>query len=368
AVNSRGRPDLWPSLSPSSVNPFGLLDAASPDAVDDARLIATSLVLQENEQNRYFSDSARLVLEGFILHLLSENERLTMQDLFAVAFAPQDKIKQDWLPDMRDNKAFGGHVAHLAGLIENLTGDTGAAVWSTLYRSLNLIKSPRLLPAMQPSDVNFSDLKTTPTTVYLVLPAKHLHTHGVWLRLMLSILIGQLSDARRSDYPVLFLVDECAALGRLEILETAVGLMRGYGMKLWLIFQDLPQLKSTYGTRWESFISNSGVKQFFNVNDLATADFVSEYLGHETRYVQAENINAQNQLPGSNISATGRPLLTSDEVRRLAATEAILFYEREKPIQATKLCYYEDREFKYEQDGQLINMFADDPYIIENTT
>ena len=369
AMRSRGQRHLWPTLSTSSYNPLGLLKLAAPDeiedVVDEARLIAAGLIFQESEKNRFFSDSARMVLEGFILHLLSKNGTVTLEDLFVPVFDTPDNIKKVWLALMRKNTAFEGHVSHLAGMIENLTGDSGAAVWSTLYRSLNLIKSPRLLPALRPSDVDFSDLKDTPTTVYLVLPARHLHTHGVWLRLMLSSILSQLSDARASQYPVLLVVDECAALGRLEILETAIGLMRGYGLKLWLIFQDLPQLKSVYGERWESFISNSGLKQFFNVNDGTTADFVSGYLGNQTLYTLSENINVQGQLPGSSIASAGRALLTPDEVRRMGKNEQILFYERCKPIRAAKLCYYEDAKFRARDTGK--KLFLDDPYVIEKS-
>ncbi|WP_395442847.1 type IV secretory system conjugative DNA transfer family protein [Caulobacter sp. UC70_42] len=42
--------------------------------------------------------------------------------------------------------------------------------------------------------------------------------------------------------PVLFLLDEFAALGRLEPVERAFGLMAGYGLQLWPILQDMHQL------------------------------------------------------------------------------------------------------------------------------
>ena len=367
------RPDLagaWPALPPSSVNPFGHLNRNSPDAVDEARLIAAGLVKTESEKNRFFSDSARLVLEGLILYLLATRGVVVIEEVFERAFLPRQRFEAEVLADMLalgDNEKatyLESHIAHMAGLIQNLTGDAGASVWSTLYRSLSLLKSPRLLPAMQPSDVSFASVKDTPTTVYLVLPARHLETHGVWLRLMLSILIGQLSDARRSDYPVLFIVDECAALGRLEILETAVGLMRGYGLKLWLIFQDLPQLKSVYEGRWESFVSNSGIKQFFNVNDLETADFVSKYLGEKTQMVRGESLSSQTQSTGSSLSAQGRPLLTADEVRRLPRDEQILFYEGQFPIRAQKLSYHADADFR--KNGAPV--FAPDPYYVQKTS
>ena len=371
AIGSRGNAGAWPALPTSSVNPFGHLDRASTDVVDDARLIASGMIAQESEKNRFFSDSARLVLEALILYLLETRGVVLLEAVFDLAFKPREAFAGEVLADMKalgedeTASALQAHIAHMAGLIENLTGDAGSSVWSTLYRSLSLLKSPRLLPAMQPSGVSFAEMKETPTTLYLVLPARHLETHGIWLRLMLSVLIGQLSDARRADYPVLFVIDECAALGRLQILETAVGLMRGYGLKLWLIFQDLPQLKSVYEGRWESFISNSGMKQFFNVNDLETADFVSKYLGEKTQMVRGESLGGQAQPTGASLSASGRPLLTADEVRRLPRDEQILFYEGEFPMRAQKLSYHADADFRDQSGAPL---FAPDPYYIENQT
>ncbi len=35
--------------------------------------------------------------------------------------------------------------------------------------------------------------------------------------------------------------------------------MRGYGVKLWSVFQDLSQAQAIYGKRWETFMSNAGV-------------------------------------------------------------------------------------------------------------
>ena len=52
---------------------------------------------------------------------------------------------------------------------------------------------------------------------------------------------------RRVGAPALFLLDEFAALGRLEAVERAMGLMAGYGLQLWPILQDMGQLKDLYG-------------------------------------------------------------------------------------------------------------------------
>jgi type IV secretion system protein VirD4 len=357
AMTASGQLQAWQPVERATYNPLSQLDLDSPDIIEDARLMAASLIMEELGKNRYFSDCARTIAECLILDLITAAppQGRTLENLFDLASRPRHVFENKMLPQMQERNAFQGHVARLGQQILSYSGEGGNSIWSTLHRSLNLLQSPRLLSACQSSAVDFRSLKDKPTTVYLVLPANRLNTHSVWLRLILSIILNQLSDARASRYPVLFLVDECAALGKLEILETAVGLMRGYGMKLWLIFQDLPQVQRIYGDSWSTFVSNSGVKQFFNVNDTVTSDFVSGYLGNETRRVFSENINLDQLAGGGSIGVLQRSLLTSDEVRRLEKHEQVLFYEGLKPIRAAKLSYWQDREFQ--------GLFAPDPYV-----
>src|SRR5215213_9315570 len=79
--------------------------------------------------------------------------------------------------------------------------------------------------------------------------------------------------------PVLFLLDEFAALGPLEPVVRAYGLMAGYGLQLWAILQDLHQLRGLYGESAGTFFSNAGAIQIFNVADIDTASWVSRMLG-----------------------------------------------------------------------------------------
>ena len=82
--------------------------------------------------------------------------------------------------------------------------------------------------------------------------------------------------------PVLFVLDEFASLGHMRQIEDAAGQIAGYGVKLWPILQDLGQLKSLYKDRWETFMGNAGVLQFFGNNDLTTLEWISKRLGTTT--------------------------------------------------------------------------------------
>ena len=339
-----------------SYNPLDFLDPDSPDLLDNVRLISESLVVGEEQKNKFFSDSARTVCDGFILFIIAyyEREYRTLETLLDVAYASPAQFAEQILPKMQKSDAFGGMLAQLGNQIAGFTGEAGANVLMTLKRSLGFLQSPRIQAVLRPSDIDFRTLKTQPTTVYLTLPAMRLETYGRWLRLKLSIILNQILDERQPQYPVLFVIDEAAALQKLEMIQAGIALFRGYGIKLWLIWQDLSQLQGIYNDRWGTFVANSGMKQFFNVNDYATAEYVSKYMGNETR--QVLNASLQPGQPGGagSIGNVGRPLMTPDEICRLGPDEQLLLFDRLPPVRALKMRYYADPEFS----GQ----FDPDPY------
>jgi type IV secretion system protein VirD4 len=79
--------------------------------------------------------------------------------------------------------------------------------------------------------------------------------------------------------PVLFVLDELAALGHMENIEKAAGQIAGFGVKLWAIVQDLTQLKRDYNDAWETFLGNAGLLAFFGNSDLTTLEHISRRLG-----------------------------------------------------------------------------------------
>ena len=209
---------------------------------------------------------------------------------------------------------------------------------------------------MRRSDFCFAALKEQTATVFLVLPPDRIGTYSRWLRLMVAQAMTELARSPlQPPTPVLFLLDEFAALGRLEPVERAMGLMAGYGVQLWPILQDLHQLRGTYGPRAGTFLANAGLVQVFNVNDTDTADWVSRALGDTTASYETDSRGETRQRHrlGAGSTSTGtaahlvrRALLTPDEVRRLPADGQVLFKAGAPPIFARKLRYYADPEFR----------------------
>ena len=155
-------------------------------------------------------------------------------------------------------------------------------------------------------------------------------------------------DPAKPAAPVLYLLDEFAALGHLAPVERAMGLMAGYGVQLWPILQDVHQLRATYGQRAGTFLSNAGVLQVFGVNDHDSARLVSDLLGQETVVFQTMSRALDSDKSGISYGEqhTARPLLTPDEVRNLPQHVELLFLAGQRPIVAGKLAYYADPEFR----------------------
>lgn len=207
---------------------------------------------------------------------------------------------------------------------------------------------------MDRSDFSFADLKSGTATVFLVLPPDRLNVYSRWLRLLVAQAVSDMArSTAKPPAPVLFLLDEFAALGRLEPVERAMGLMAGYGMQLWPILQDMSQLKSTYGERAGTFLSNAGLIQIFNVNDVDTATWVSRTIGAMTEVYETTSTSVSTAPGnwrsthgrGTSVNLSKRDLLNPDEVMQLDPAHEILLRQNAPPVYAEKVRYYDDPAF-----------------------
>ncbi len=107
-----------------------------------------------------------------------------------------------------------------------------------------------------------------PIDIFIIFPPDKLESHRQLLRLLLGTLLTILT--RRSEMPehrTLLLLDEIAQCGQLPLLKTALTLLRGFGVQVWSMWQDLSQLKSIYPADWESILNNSAVIQAFGMTN-----------------------------------------------------------------------------------------------------
>lgn len=204
---------------------------------------------------------------------------------------------------MKENDAIEGIVSSQAHKLAWLGPDERGSILSFAERNTRFLDGQPMQRVLKRSarTLDLNMLKSSPqgVSVYLCLPARYMASHSRWLRLVLSSLMMTMERNKakaRNGMPVLAILDEFPILGNLKLVESAIGYMAGFGLKLWVILQDLSQLRRDYPDSWETFIGNAGVKQFFGNTDVSTLEYVSQLLGETEmrRVIVDESASTQN--------------------------------------------------------------------------
>ena len=132
--------------------------------------------------------------------------------------------------------------------------------------------------------VPLDELGDKPVTVFAVMPhefVKEGSIHANVLRLWVSAALRSLY--RPSSTICTFWLNEFAALGRLGPIESALGLVAGYGIQLVIVVQSLTQLHQLYESAWENFLGQAGAVVLIGAPaDKFTADYLSSRSGERT--------------------------------------------------------------------------------------
>ncbi|MDA8587160.1 type IV secretory system conjugative DNA transfer family protein [Rhodobacteraceae bacterium] len=356
-------------IASAAYNPLDRLTPDSLDLGEDAASLTEALVMDPPGQvtDAHWNEEAKAILGGLIMFCVchEDSDRRTLATVREYLTLPPEKLRA-LLELMQDSDAAGGLIARAANRFLGKADREAASVLSNAQRHTHFLDSPRIAKVLSRSDFHFSDLRHQITSVFLVLPPNRMDAYSRWLRLLVSQALQDIArdaeqvapvaasatdptseqgGSQRLKAPTLFLLDEFAALGRLEAVERAMGLMAGYGLQLWPILQDMSQLKDLYGERAGTFIANAGVQQVFGVNDFETAKWLSQMMGQETAGFQTDSYKT-GDTPGFSNNLTGRDLLTPDEIMQLRPENQLLRVQGQATAVAQKLRYYADPEFK----------------------
>lgn len=237
---------------------------------------------------------------------------------------------------------------------------TRSGIFATADQHTRFLDSPAMVESLSKTSFDLWQLGLIPSTVYLVLPPDRLASHGRWMALLIgSALRGLLRRPKETVGRVLFLLDEFAALRRLPVIEECIAYARAYSISLWMLVQDLSQLKGLYPNSWETLIGNTRILQAFGTADEFTAEYLSKMAGTTTVFTENQSLNegsnnphagglfsdkhvgSSNQSHGESLGQASRRLLTPDEVRRIAPDEQLLLVAGELPYRTQRIRYFE---------------------------
>jgi type IV secretion system protein VirD4 len=141
-------------------------------------------------------------------------------------------------------------------------------------------------------------------------------------------------------------------LGHMRVIESAAGQMAGFGVKLWVILQDLGQLQNHYEKSWETFLGNAAVATFQSISDLTTLKYLSERLGTRTFYMPIESgVGIRAKMDGAkseNETVQTAPLLATHEIEYVLARERgamIVLFSGMHPLILQRAISYDDPYF-----------------------
>lgn len=284
----------------SQHNPFDEL-TRSPEAnrAADAAQIADALILEPaGAKDTHWTDSAKNLIKGLVLYLLhTKPGKSRMRDLRELMNAPAGDLHRVFV-EMATSEAFEGAMANAGSAFLSMVefkddlpvGFTGEmrSILSTARQQTGPLDE--VAKIMDGSSFTFEDIGPKNLTIYLVLPAGRIGTHYRWLRLFLMQAFAALetNPIPYGKLPAWFVLEEFAALGHVQAIETASGYMASFGVRLFIILQDLTQLRRHYPQSWETFLGNAGATLAFGNVDATTTEYISRQLG-VTEYEHADN-------------------------------------------------------------------------------
>jgi len=311
-------------------NPLAHLRIDQPNIVADVRSLAEALVIGDSAREPHWADSARGLVAALTMHLIAKKGGdATLPEMRRLLTQPEPLFletigamaKSDYPFIAQPSSRFLHGTTEIKNILSNAITQT------------DFLDDPALIHVLSGSDFTMMDLKQKSTTVYLILPARYLDAYARLFRLIITSAIDQLTSSP-GGHQTLLVLDEFAALKSLDAISKAFGYAAGYNVQVWPFLQDLPQLKTIYPERWETFIANAGLMQFFTPADLTTAKYLEERGGRklDTRKSQTHSeISADQAAKGftgvsESYAEEHVPLLPREETMSLGGDMQIVFF------------------------------------------
>ena len=345
------------------LNPFDFLSPLDKDFIDKCRDMANMMVMRTGtEHEPHFNDSAENVLCAFIAYVCACEGNPAARNLRGMRTQIASRQNYtDALARMQQQEEFFGVVQESGhSLTWHVERELGS-IMSTAMRHTHIYASPLIEDSTGSTSFDPRELRTGRMTVYIIVPSDRLVVWAGLLRLWLGCLMRVVTQGVPTERnPVLFMIDETAHIGRMQVLEDAITLMRGMGIRVWLCFQSLDHLHKCFGDRAATVLDNLATQQYVAINSYDTAEAISKRIGTATVPVRTTGSNtghsastgdgqsgSSSRSTGSNTTTneTGRRWRLPEEILTLQDNVCLLFHRNMPVIVAELIKSYADKAF-----------------------
>lgn len=347
----------------TNYNPLSFLrDKSSDHLIDNIGLIAELIIpFADDDKNKFFTDSARNLIAGLLLHLVTTDK--VDDPTLGILWEWLRLHGKEWdelLADMYESEdpVYGNAVKMAASEIAKQMGspETFSSIISNALEATSFLKSHALQKSLNSGGFDPYSLTDGNTVVFVVIPFEKLLTYSNYMRLVVATMMRAIVCKPSKENRTVFIADETYSLGYMSEFLNALSAYAGYNISLFLVYQDLNQIKGTYGDKWETVMANCTIRQFMSIRDMFSLEYISKMLGDKTRVTFKQNLVGTI----TDIKANHRPLATPNEVMRISQENMLLFVGENPAAILPKLPYYEMPQLK---DVNGMNVYDPNPYI-----
>jgi type IV secretion system protein VirD4 len=316
-------------------NPFFYVSRDPNLIVKDLNFMGLCLY-PEDPKNPFWSQQACALFIGLSLLVLETKDiPHTLGEVLRQGTG-YGKSCKDHVEEMLSKGEYSTSCRGYLGRFLSNSDDVMKNILSSFFAPLQIWDSPLIDNATSANDFDFGMLRREKMTIYLHTAAGDVGQVAVVLNLLFSFALRQNIDVLPEQdaslkHNCLLLMDEFPAIGKIDIILKSVGYIAGYGMRLFLVCQNYPQLELVYGKDGASNLySNMGMRIFFAPDEYDDAKYLSDSLGTKTTLIHNESVNNKDKpfsgqvSRSENSNLSPEKLMEPDELMAMGTSKALL--------------------------------------------
>ena len=330
--------------------------SSDDDVIENADKCARAIIVENNEKNAFFSNSARKIFKGVMLFFFRKqvwtNADGEVKSGFADAvFELQSaEIIQLIKRIIDDKEVCSKHpqVGALLGGFINTESEALNGIKLSLEENLDVFSQEKVYNMLSDKNSNRAspiDLNNS-ISIFMSVKEDKLDVLKPLIRLISYQVLAEMEKRPESSNPVLMVYDEFPRLGKIDRIASALATFRSRNVSMWLAIQDFSQLQAVYGHDVARIILNlCEVCCVLSCRDMETAKILEEWSGKFELQKASHNRNAISKMHSmiENISIERRSVIEMADLMRLRSEKGVALWIEGRYCRARRIRWYEDK-------------------------
>lgn len=305
------------------------------------------------ENSQYFKDAATNLFTALLAHFGETGSSNILQGIAQILAQPPSKIHSEIAHELDESKL--PFVQNELRALEGMDPKFWYSVKTEITNQLQFASLPDIEQyiTMKPNSKLPSQVIDPRCDIFLNIPQNVAEDFAPMLRLMLGSMLTAAQFIEVNEDPKarrLFLIDEAAKLGAMDILENIRDRGRSIGLHLMMFYQTPGEIERLWGragmTSWRDGCSATIMGPVSSRN---SAQDLSAMLGTKTLRVKTESSSSSSQVlsPMAGSVSTSEqeqlrdvPLISPTAISQLPTHGSIITATGRKPILASKAIWF----------------------------